>query len=326
MLISWNVTKECNLSCRHCYRDAGEKARDELTTQEGKDLLEEMEVAGFKIIVFSGGEPLLREDVFELISFAQEIGLRPVLGTNGTLITRETTHKLKQAGCQRVGISLDSLTPKTHDRFRNENGAWARSVNAMKLCREIGLPFQVHTTITKNNYEEIEEICDFVENLGACANHLFFLVPCGRAKDDKDIYLTAAEHERVLYKILEKQKSTTMELKPVCAPQFIRLAAMMKQEIRFDKGCLAGISYCCILPNGDLHPCPYLPLKVGNVREERFSELWQTNDVFWNLRRRDYRGRCAGCEHKTTCGGCRAVAYYYQGDYLGEDILCGYAK
>lgn len=325
MLISWNTTKECNLYCRHCYRDAGQKDPDELSTEEGKALLSEIAHAGFKIMVFSGGEPLLRKDIYELIGTAKKLGLRPVLGTNGTLIDKIVAQKLKQAGCLRAGISLDSIDTKTHDEFRNQKGAWQKSVNAMKACKDAGLDFQVHTTVTKNNYREIEKICDFALNLGAKAYHVFFLIAVGRAKE-KDIYLSPKQHEKLLHKILEKQKTMDMELKPVCAPQFMRIARDMGINLRFERGCLAGISYCCILPNGDVHPCPYLPLKVGNVRNVIFSKIWQESPVFRDLRKQDYKGKCAACVYKKECGGCRAVAFYEKKDYLAEDGYCLYAN
>jgi len=323
MIISWNTTKACNLKCAHCYRDAGEKDANELTTQEGKDLLGEIASAGFKIVILSGGEPLLRKDIFELISYTKSLGLRAVLGSNGTLLTREIAGKLKQAGLSRAGISLDSKDNRIHDDFRKQKGAWAKTVEAMKICREEGLDFQVHTTVTKRNYQQILEITDFVSGLGAAAHHIFFLVPTGRGKDINDVLITAQDIQEVLKEILNKQKEITMELKPVCAPQFIPLSRKMGMTLRFQRGCLAGTSYCCILPNGDVHPCPYLPIRVGNVREEKFSSIWKNSEILRKLRTLDYGGSCAVCVDKNSCGGCRARAYYYTGgDFMAEDPDC----
>lgn len=325
MLISWNVTKACNLKCRHCYRDAGTKDSAELSLKEAKGLLAEVAEAGFKIIIFSGGEPLLREDICELISFSSGLGLRPVLGTNGVLMNREIIKKLKSAGLCRAGISLDSVEAKIHDDFRQKSGSWEATVEAMMICKDEGLEFQAHTTVMRSNYAEIEKITDFVLRLGACAHHIFFLVPTGRGKDISDFLLPQKDYQALLKRIMKQQKEVSIELKPVCAPQFVLLAEKMGTNTRFGRGCLAGISYCCILPNGDVHPCPYLPISVGNVRWEKFSRIWQDNTVFTKLRSLDYRGRCGPCAYKDSCGGCRARAWAESNDYMQEDPICGYA-
>lgn len=326
MIISWNVTKACNLSCGHCCRDAGSKGADELDTAEGKALLNEIARAGFRIMVFSGGEPLLREDIFDLIEEADRLGLRPVLGTNGTLLTREIARRLKRAGCRRVGISLDSRQELIHDALRQAKGAWQKAVGAMELCREIGLEFQTHTTLTKDNYAEVEDIFDFAAARGAAAGHVFFLISCGRAKAKNNLALTPSEQEIILEKILRCQETTTLELKPVCAPQFIRIAVEQGIPVRFNQGCLAGISYCCILPNGDVQPCPYLPLTVDNVRKVKFNLIWRDNPVFGRLRCREYQGSCRVCRFRNSCGGCRAAAYAASGDYMAGDENCSCAE
>jgi len=325
MIISWNTTKACNLKCEHCYRDAGAKDPHELNTIEGKSLLEEIAKAGFKIVILSGGEPLLRKDIFQLITHAKSLRLRPVLGTNGILIAPEVARKLKQAGLSRAGISLDSVHPEVHDEFRREKGAWKKTIEAMRICKEEGLDFQVHTTVTKRNYQEITEITDLVYDLGAVAHHVFFLIPTGRGKEINSVFISAQDIQEVLEKILNKQKRMSMELKPVCAPQFIPLSRKMGMDLRFQRGCLAGISYCCILPNGDVHPCPYLPIKVGNAREEKFSFIWKNSDIFLKLRSLRYSGACALCANKNSCGGCRARAFYYSGDYMAQDSDCVFA-
>lgn len=324
MIISWNTTKACNLKCEHCYRDAGGKDPNELNTAEGKELLSEIAKAGFKIAILSGGEPLLRKDIFELISHAASVGLHPVLGTNGVLFTPEIVRKLKTAGVARVGISLDSRDPRIHDDFRKQKGAWQKTVQAMRICKEEALDFQVHTTVTRRNYQEIIEITDFVSALGAKAHHIFFLVPTGRGKELSDVFIKAKEIQEVLEKVLNKQKETSLELKPVCAPQFIPMAWDMGLDLRFQRGCLAGTGYCCILPNGDVHPCPYLPIRVANVREEKFSQIWKDSEIFKKLRSLEYSGRCGLCINKASCGGCRARAYYESSDFMAEDKECSF--
>ena len=183
MIVSWNTTNECNLDCPHCYRDAGKAAPDELTTSEAKTMLDQInEVAsqskrGPKIMIFSGGEPLLRPDIYELVAHAAGLGMRPVFGTNGTLLTPEVVQKLKDAGAMAMGISLDSIDAKEHDHFRGMPGGFDKTMDGMKNCREMGLRFQIHTTVMDWNYDEVERITDLAVEVGASAHHIFFIVP-----------------------------------------------------------------------------------------------------------------------------------------------------
>jgi putative heme d1 biosynthesis radical SAM protein NirJ2 len=325
MLISWNITKACNLKCEHCYRDAGQPQKDELTLEEGKKLLFDLKELGFRIIIFSGGEPLLREELYEWIKYANSLGLISVIGTNGTMIDLKTAQRLKDAGLKRAGISLDSVNKEKHDRFRCVQGCWEKSIQGMKNCKQVGLEFQVHTTVTTKNISEVLEITDFAQELGAAAHHIFFLVPTGRGKDIDDVIPMPEEYEQLLSQILDKQKNVDIELKPVCAPQFMRIAVEKKIKTRFSKGCLSGVSYACILPNGDVHPCPYMPIHLGNVRKEGFKKIWQENKVLKDLRKMDWKGKCGICEYKKMCSGCRATAYFQSGgDYLAEDTNCNY--
>ncbi|MCK8824449.1 putative heme d1 biosynthesis radical SAM protein NirJ2 [Fuchsiella alkaliacetigena] len=325
MLISWNTTKECNLYCKHCYRDSGpdEKEVDELSTAEGKKLLAEIAKAGFKIIIFSGGEPLLRDDIYELVECAVEEGLRPVFGTNGMYITEEMAQKLKEAGAAGMGISLDSVEPEIHDEFRQFEGAWEKAIKGIQNCVKVGLPVQINTTISDLNYDEFEEITDLAVELGARAHHPFFLVPTGRGKEIEEDSVRARRYHELIERIMEKQKEVEIELKPTCAPQFMAVAQEKGMEMRFTRGCLAGTDYCCILPNGEVHICPYLPVKVGHVRETPFDQLWENSEIFKELRSLDYKGSCGSCVYTEICGGCRARAYYYSdGDYMAGEPWC----
>ncbi|MDK2821238.1 MAG: AdoMet-dependent heme synthase [Clostridia bacterium] len=324
MILSWNTTNQCNLYCDHCYRDAGVKADEELDTKEGKSLIDEIAKAGFKIMVFSGGEPLMRPDILELISYAKKNGLRPVLGSNGTLIDLSLAKELKKAGAMAIGISLDSRNPKRHDQLRRKEGSWEEAVAGMKACREAGLPFQIHTTVFDWNQHELEEITDLAVELGAVGHHFFFLVPTGRAATIEAESLRAKEYEATLRRILEKQQKVDIELKPTCAPQFMRIARQMGLKLRYSRGCLAGISYCIISPTGNVQPCAYLNMPVGNVREIPFSRLWQESPVFKELRTEAYSGGCGKCGFKKVCGGCRARAWYYNNDYMAEEPWCLY--
>jgi putative heme d1 biosynthesis radical SAM protein NirJ2 len=326
MIISWNVTRKCNLRCRHCYRDAGEADPNELTTEEALRLVGQIAKAGFRILIFSGGEPLLREDIYELIAAAKAAGMRPVLGTNGTLIDLATARRLKNAGLARAGISIDSLSPTKHDEFRQAAGSWYRTIAALDACRSEELPFQIHTTVTRHNAGETDLLTMFAEETGAAAHHLFFLVPTGRGSAIADGAVDGPVYASLVREIAHRQKDSRIELKAVCAPQFAAYCARQGIATRFDRGCLAGISYCCILPGGEVHPCPYLPLSAGNVRTVPFDRLWQGNELFEELRTQRYKGRCGACAHRVACGGCRARAYRLQGDYMQEDPSCLFAE
>ncbi|WP_346355790.1 putative heme d1 biosynthesis radical SAM protein NirJ2 [Azotosporobacter soli] len=323
MIISWNTTQACNMSCVHCYRDAGTRREDELTTEEGKKLLDEMAKAGFKIVILSGGEPLMREDIYELITHATKVGLRPVLGTNGVLITPDVARRLKEAGLGAAGISVDSCDKEKHNWFRQAEGVWEKTMAGIAACKEAGLRFQIHTTVMNWNEPEITDITDLAVELGAMAHHVFFLVPTGRGKDIEETTLKTEQYEALLNRILDKQLEVSIELKPTCAPQFMRIAKERNMPMRFTRGCLAGTGYCVVLPNGDIHPCPYMPMTVGNVRETDFDVIWRDSDVFQRLRHEKLKGGCGTCGYDNICGGCRARAYYYaDGDYMAEEPWC----
>lgn len=325
MIVSWNTTNACNMYCAHCYREAGCKAEEELSTEEAKDLLDRIALAGFKIMIFSGGEPLMRPDILELVRHAAELRLIPVFGTNGTLITPEMARNLKEAGAKGMGISLDSLDREKHDRFRSFSGAWEGAVRGMKNCREAGLPFQIHTTVMDWNRGELEAMTDFAVEIGAKAHHFFFLVPTGRAKTIEEESLRAEAYEEVLTRIMKKQQEVPIELKPTCAPQFIRIADQLGYSTRFRRGCLAGLSYCIISPRGKVQPCAYLNMELGDVRKTPFDEIWRDNQVLNRLRTLEYSGGCGSCAYKGVCGGCRArAACYHGGDYMSEEPWCLY--
>jgi len=195
----------------------------------------------------------------------------------------------------------------------------------MRICREVGLPFQIHTTVMDWNQAEIEAITDFAVAEGAVAHHFFFLVPTGRAVSIEEESLRAEAYEDVLTRIMLKQQQVDIELKPTCAPQFMRIAQEMGMDMRFSRGCLAGTHYCIIGPKGLVQPCAYLDIPIGNVRETPFDEIWANNKVFEELRTIDYKGGCGSCEYKYSCGGCRArAAFYHEGDYMAEEPWCEY--
>ncbi|HPF20818.1 MAG TPA: putative heme d1 biosynthesis radical SAM protein NirJ2 [Syntrophomonas sp.] len=324
MLVSWNTTNQCNMFCDHCYRDAGARLEDELNTSQAQKLIDEIKKAGFKIMIFSGGEPLMRPDIYELGSYATRRGLRPVLGTNGSLITPDVAQKLKQAGFMAAGVSLDSLIPQKNNAFRKLDHAYDLTVQGMLNLKEAGVPFQIHTTVMDWNVAELEDITDFAVQIGAMAHHVFFLVPTGRGADIEEEALRVAEYEKTLARLMEKQKKVPIEIKPTCAPQFIRVADKKGIQIRFSRGCLAGISYCIISPTGEVQPCAYMDMPLGNVKEIPFDKIWTENSVLQELRSMEYGGKCGICDYREKCGGCRARANYYNGSIMAEDSWCLY--
>ncbi len=342
LVMSYNVTRECNMKCSHCYINATDKKlADELSTAEAKMVIDQIHQVSSPLLILSGGEPLLRKDIFELIEYGTKKGLKIGLGSNGYLIDDEVAKKLKAAGIATVSISIDSSIPAQHDEFRGVEGAWEKAVNACKVLRKNNILVQVNTTLTHDNYDQIDDIMSLAESIGVENFHLFFLVPTGRGVKLEDI--SPQKYEEMITKTFGKVHKHRLNVKPSCAPQFMRIAAGMGLDMRqWVRGCLAGMHYCRIYPNGDVTPCPYLPIKLGNIKEQGFKDIWFNSEVFKNLRNLEtLKGKCGACEFKVVCGGCRARAYglsadfidycgdlhipgKQQSDYLAEDPWCVY--
>jgi len=317
LILSWNVTRECNLNCSHCYINATDrKLENELTTEEGKRLIDQICEVSKPLLVLSGGEPLLRPDVYELIEYGSSKGLKMGLGSNGSLIDDTVAKKLKKAGITTVSISIDSHIAAQHDDFRGVIGSWEKAVNAIKVLRANNILVQVNTTLTHDNYDQIDDIMSFSENIGVENFHLFFLVPTGRGIKIDDI--SPQKYENMITNTFAKVSKHRLNVRPSCAPQFMRIAQGMGLDMRqWIRGCIAGMYYCRIYSNGDITPCPYLPVKVGNVREESFKEIWKNADMFKALRDTStLTGKCGECDYKTLCGGCRARAYGLSSDFI----------
>ncbi|MCR3760776.1 putative heme d1 biosynthesis radical SAM protein NirJ2 [Clostridium felsineum] len=323
MIVSWNTTNSCNMNCKHCYRDSGEKLEGELTTKEGKKLIDEIVKANFKMMIFSGGEPLIRKDIYELINYGVKSGLRCVLGSNGTLITSNAAEKLKKAGISTVAVSLDSIKAKKHDDFRGLKGAWESTIIGIENLKKVGIKFQINTTVMNWNKNEITNITDFAIGIGASSHHVFFMVPTGRGENIESEILNKVDYENSIKEVMLKGQEGRIEIKPTCAPQFVRIAEENEVQTRFKKGCLAGISYCIVSPIGNVQPCAYLNISVGNVREKAFYEIWEESLVLKKLRHKEYEGKCNVCEYKNNCGGCRArAAFYNNQNIMASDDFC----
>ena len=333
-LIAWNLTKRCNLRCAHCYLSAGERdagSLDELTTEECFRVMDGMaQVNPASILVLTGGEPLLRSDLSQIARYAAGKGMMVVVGTNGTLLTDRRVQDLLASGVMGVSISVDSLDSGRHDAFRMLPGALEGALNGIEACNRNGLQFQVHTTASRMNYEEIPAIMDFAYRKKARVFNLFFLVCTGRGETMSDI--TPEQYEQILGDLVDaQQKYPGMFIRSRCAPHFKRIAYEKNPDSTITKaqgyeagGCLAGTHYARITPEGDLTPCPFMPISVGNLRSEDFNVLWETSPVFDDLRRPALKGKCGDCEYTELCGGCRARPYASHGDYMDEDIWCLY--
>ena len=325
MLVSWMTTNKCNLKCVHCYQDAEEATDKELSCEEGKKMIDEIARAGFKVMIFSGGEPLMRPDIYELVAHAARAGLRPVFGSNGTLITPEVALRLKEAGACAMGISVDSLDAAKHDKFRGLEHAYDLTMAGIEACKQAGLPFQLHTTVVDWNRDEVCAITDFAVEIGAMAHYVFFLIPVGRGKFIQETSLEVLDNEKLLNDIMTKASQVPIDVKPTCAPQFTRVAKQLGVDTRFERGCLAALTYCVVGSEGIVRPCAYMTEEAGDVRTQPFDEIWRTSPVFEKLRTQAYSGSCGTCDYAQGCGGCRArAAYYHDGDILAQDDYCAH--
>lgn len=335
-VISWNVTRRCNLECTHCYLPATARKElpalspeDELTTQEAFQLIDRIASVNPEVmLILSGGEPLMREDIFELSTYASGKGMMVVLGSNGLLVNDAAARMMKQSGVSGISISLDSVDPEIHDAVRSHTGAWEKAVSAIKICRREGLSIQINTVVTKKNHDELPQLIAYARDLGAKVFSPFFLVCTGRGEEMTD--LSPQQYEKVLSSIVEAQGNYDgVMIRTRCAPTVRRILYQKDPGSRLltmgAGRCLAGQSYCRITPEGDVTPCPYLPLSTGNVRERDFGDIWQNSATFNSLRNPSLTGKCRKCAFRLLCGGCRARAYAAgHNDYLGEDPWCDY--
>jgi len=333
-IISWNLTRLCNERCRHCYLEAGPHAdrSDEFSTAECLDVLPQLRaLAPGALLIFTGGEPLLRPDIYDLARAAQESGFMVVVGTNGICLTLERLELLRQAGVQGVALSLDSLRPEVHDAFRGRRGAWQATMRSIEHLRRDGLPFVLQTTVSRANLAELPDLVALAADTGARTYNLYFLVPTGRGETfTSDV--TPSEYEALLQDIRRWQEvyAGRLLVSAKCAPHYQRVLWEDNPQSpylrAFDQGaggCPAAMHYLGIRPNGDVTPCPYLPLYGGNLRTRSLDEIWNGSALFRRLRQRSLlTGTCGKCEFLLLCGGCRARAYGFTGDVMGEDPWC----
>jgi radical SAM protein with 4Fe4S-binding SPASM domain len=329
-VVAWNLTRRCNLECAHCYISAGptERATSELDTAACLRVVDELlAVNPAPMLILSGGEPLLREDLTEIARYATRRGATVVVGTNGTLLTHERITALKDAGVRGFAVSVDSLRPSYHDNFRHGRGALADTQAAIRRLRAARLDFIVQTTASRGNRAELEQLVAWSAEQGAVAFNCYFLVPTGRGAGLSD--LAPADYEAVLADLARWQHDYrgAMLVRAKCAPHFMRHVRESDPEspvLNYETRCPCGTQYCRITPDGKLTPCPYLPEVAGDLRTQTFGEIWREAPLFRRLREGRLGGKCGTCEYRSVCGGCRARAFAVEGDVLAADPSCTY--
>ncbi len=320
-ILAWETTSSCNLNCLHCRASAtSEPKQGELTTDEGRALLRELGSAGTKLVILSGGESLMRPDVFDLARFGTGLGMRMTLASNGSLVTPEVAVRIKESGIVRVSVSLDGVTPEMHDRFRGRDGAFVLALRGIRNLVEKGVPVQVNTTVAAMNVMQMDAFPDLLESLGVIAWHVFFLVPTGRGQDMEPA--TVREYRSMLEGFHSVYRAARMECKATCAPQFFRILAEWGDPVH-SKGCLAGSEFGFVSSTGVIQPCGFLQIPCGNIREDGFCAAWERSHTLRVLQdESSLKGKCGSCSHRKTCGGCRARAFEMLGDLTEQDPIC----
>ncbi len=320
-VVAWETTRRCPLACQHCRAEAVpvDAASNELGTAAGLALIDDLAVAGTRLLILTGGEPMLRDDLFELISHARARGLRVAVAVCGALIDATTAAAFNAAGVMSVSVSIDAADVAGHDGFRGREGAFELACAAVRTLVAAGVTVQVNTVVHRGNAEDLPAIDRLAADLGAAAWDLFALVPTGRASGLASAALAPEGYETVLRWAARRAASGRPTLRVTCAPRFAPLAA--RQGVA-GRGCLGGRSFAFVGAEGGVQTCGFLPLPAGDVRERSFGEIWRESRLFAELRDRDrLRGACGSCAHREVCGGCRARAHA-AGDHLGPDPGC----
>ncbi len=339
--IAWEITRRCNLKCVHCRSSSVLEAGDhpDFSFEQAKAILDDIASYASPVVVLSGGEPLLRPDVFDIARYGTDKGLRICMATNGTLVTDAACYNIKKAGIRMVSLSLDGARAETHDNFRNQIGAFAGTMNAIRLFKEHGIPFLINSSFTVRNKDEIPEIYRLVKELGATAWYMFMIVPTGRGEDIVEELIPEKLYDEILewhYQV--EKEETELLMRPTCAPHYYRIVRQKAKEegdsfkrrnLQFStggsKGCLAGQLICLIDVEGEIQPCSYFPKSAGNIFTTSFKDIWEKSELFLQLRDfKGYKDNCGQCEYLNVCGGCRARSYAMTGDFLAQEPFCSY--
>ncbi|KAB2888942.1 MAG: radical SAM protein [Desulfobulbaceae bacterium] len=339
--IAWEITRRCNLKCVHCRSSSmlEDGGHPDFSLDQARAVLDDIAAYASPVVVLSGGEPLLRPDVFEIAAYGNGLGLRMCMATNGTLVTDAVCGKIKESGIRMVSLSLDGARAETHDNFRNQRGAFDGTMNAIRLFNSHGIPFLVNSSFTVRNKDEIPAIYRLVKDLGARAWYMFMIVPTGRGEDIMEELIPEKIYDEILdwhYQV-EKEEDELL-MRPTCAPHYYRIvrqkakeegSSFKRRNLQFStggsKGCLAGQLICLIDVDGEVLPCSYFPKSAGNVFATPFRDIWEHSELFLKLRDfKSYKDNCGSCEYLGVCGGCRARAYAMTGDYLAQEPFCSY--
>jgi len=328
----WEMTTACNLNCQHCHTSGGSPSLGELDTEEARKMLREIaSIDIFRMIVFTGGEPLVRPDIYELCEYSASLNLPVVIATNGTLVTPESARRLRDCGVLCLAFSLDGADAEVHNRIRGDKRAFQRAIQGIENWKALGMPVQVNITAMKENLQDISTILQLADDYDASIALLYQLIPVGRGQAIKEHSLSVEENRKLIETLYQAQEELGFIAEPVGAPQcwpFLLERGKNSPLKRFlgrslFKGCTAGRGLCYIKPEGDVWPCPFLPLTAGNVREKTLDRIWDEGEVFALLRDRgNLKGECSRCRYRESCGGCRGRAYAQSGDFLEEDPYC----
>ncbi|MCK9389128.1 MAG: radical SAM protein [Sulfuritalea sp.] len=338
--LAWETTQRCNLKCVHCRCSSDmQSAEGDFSTQEAFKLIDDICEVSTPVMVLSGGEPLLRPDIFEIARYGTSKGLRMCMATNGTLITDEVCRQMIDADIKMVSLSLDGSCPAVHDDFRACAGAFAGVVRGAETLKRNGIKFLINSSFTKRNQHDIGATFKVAKSLGATAWYMFMIVPTGRGEDIMSELISKDDYEEILaWHYQQEKEESEILMRPTCAPHYYRVVPQMakaegakfkRRSLTFStgggKGCIAAQTICLIDCFGNLKPCSYFHSSVGNVKQMKFKDLWFNSKVFNELRDfTKYTGRCGECEYLNVCGGCRARADAVYGDYLAEEPFCNY--
>lgn len=349
-LLFWESTIKCNLSCAHCRRlESDDAAVSDMSTEQAKGLIEQLASVGRKqpfmpILVFSGGEPLCRDDLFELIAEAEKANIPTALATNGTLIDSKIAGQIANSGIARVSVSLDGATAGVHDELRQLEGSFEKALEGLKNLSQKQVPFQINVTLTKNNAHQLEDVYNLAKSIGAVAVHIFMLVPvgCGQTLAETDM-LSAEQYEEKLIEISRLDDLGQMQVKVTCGPHYERVVrqeglyakrkkmniddgtSIKKEHGKSGKGCLAGLGVLFVSHKGEVFPCGYLPVNCGNILEEKLEDIWLNNEDLAQMRDPNLlEGKCGICGYRAVCGGCRGRAYGLTGNYMAEEPFCAF--
>lgn len=330
----WEMTTACNLRCIHCHASGGEPAADELDTKEAKRLMDQLaEVGEFRMMAFTGGEPLVRPDLYELLAYSQALGFVNTIATNAVLVDDAVARRLRRLGVAIAAVSLDGFDAETHDMVRGVPGAFDGALRGMRALREVGIVLHINITAMEYNIDQMERMMTLVNELGTGILLMYQLVPVGRGRGIEKATLDLDENERLIRFMAQAQRTTKAIMEPVAGPQYWpfllkRAGVTGGPALRLAEGvfhgCSAGRGFVYIKPNGEVWPCPFIEVSCGNVRDKPFLEIWSGSPVLRALRERErlLKGRCSDCEYRRLCGGCRGRAWATTGDYLAEDPSC----